>query len=184
MRHALFKTCIAAIAVVALVVPAQGEAGFKVRDAGGNEVGELAGSWSPHAPDPGHWYFKYRLARADAVWLYARKNRLETLTGPGDNRALFTTADCSGKDMFVTISWPPRALSRRAMVLPGGPADRAPNAWLWSRPHGRRASCRRPARSSAPNGLKAADVRPTLRRATPSRDRPAAFGCIPSRICT
>jgi hypothetical protein len=131
MRYALFKACIAAVAVAALVVPAQGAAGLKVRDARGNEVGELAGSWSPRNPDPGHWYFKYRLARTDAVWFYARKNRLETLTGPGDNRALFTTADCSGKAMFATIPWPPRTLDRRAMVLPAGPADRAASTWLW-----------------------------------------------------
>ena len=60
MRHALLKVCIAAFAVVALVVPAQGIEGLKVRDAGGKEVGELAGSWSPHTTDSAHWYFKYR----------------------------------------------------------------------------------------------------------------------------
>jgi hypothetical protein len=131
MRYALFKTCIATVAVLALVMPAQGIEGLKVRDASGKEVGDLAGSWSPRNPDPGQWYFKYRLTRNDDVWFYARKDRFESLTGPGENRALFKTADCSGKEMFATISWPRSVRNRHAMVLPGGPAERAASAWLW-----------------------------------------------------
>jgi len=91
---------------------------YTVVDANGKTVGEVI-RWDDRVPNyPLNAIVRYQVS-GDDVAVLVTPGAIRGLQDNGGSVALFTTADCSGNDMFVMLSLPP--LSKRyGMVLSSG----------------------------------------------------------------
>src|SRR5258708_1649380 len=94
---------------------------YVVVDANGKTVGEVI-RWDDRIPSyPLNAIVRYQVS-GDDVALLVTTGSIQGLQANGGSVALFTTADCSGNDMFVMLSVAPLT-KRYGMVLSAGNAS-------------------------------------------------------------
>ena len=129
------RILVVSVALVALTASAACSRQVKVFDKTGKEIGEVIRWDDRFASQPLNATVRYQLSGGGDVALIVAPESIIGTHMPGGSQAIFTTADCSGNDMFAQVPWPP--LTRRyGMVLPAAANGSMVNihpdtGWLW-----------------------------------------------------